>query len=94
MKLSGRKMAGLQLSLLFIAYHYAAGQEEVGREVMSVNLKKAGFLEERITVTLTKRDLLLLKLCLQVMEREHAPGGSVLFDIKSLQGKLIGPLDT
>jgi len=52
-------------------------------------LMKNGYPEKEIKVTLTQRDLLLMKACLQVMEKQHARGGSVLFDIKSLQNKLM-----
>ena len=58
-----------------------------------MNIKGSGYLEKEIAVTLTQRDLLLMKACLQVMEKQHARGGSVLFDIKSLQGKLAGQAD-
>ncbi len=45
-------------------------------------------LERKVTVTLTQRDILLLKLCLQLMDRDYTRGGALRFDIQSLRDKL------
>lgn len=45
-------------------------------------------LDGKVTVTLTRRDILLLNLCLQVVERDHTRGGTLHFDIQSLRDRL------
>ncbi len=43
----------------------------------------------KVTVILTKRDILLLNLCLQLVERNHAKKDSSLYyDIQGLREKL------
>lgn len=55
---------------------------------MNLVLKKGESLESRVTVALTQRDSLLLNLCLQPVERDHARGGFLHYDIQSLRDKL------
>ncbi len=55
---------------------------------MNQVLRKDESLEGRVTVTLTQRDILLLKLCLQLMDRDYTRGGVLRFDIQSLRDKL------
>ncbi len=45
-------------------------------------------LESKVTVTLTQRDMLLLKLCLHLVDRDYTKAGVLLFDIQSLRDKL------
>ena len=45
-------------------------------------------LEEKVTVTLTQKDILLLKLCLQLVDWNYTRGGTLRFDIQSLRDKL------
>ena len=46
-------------------------------------------LDARVSVVLTNRELLLLKLCLHLVEQEYAKGSSsMLSDIQTLQDKL------
>lgn len=49
-------------------------------------------LESKVALTLTKRDILLLNLCLEVVDWHHAKGGTIHFDIRSLREKLSGEL--
>ncbi len=53
------------------------------------NLKTEGIEPENIyTVILTRRDILLLNLCLQVVERDYTKDGTLHSDIQSLREKL------
>ncbi len=55
---------------------------------MNLALKEGKSLESKVTVTITQRDMLLLKLCLELVDRNYTKGGALRFDIKSLQDKL------
>jgi len=55
---------------------------------MNLAPKEGKSLEETVAVTLTQRDILLLKLCLQLVDRNYARGGTLRFDIQSLRDKL------
>jgi len=55
---------------------------------MNPVLMKGESLEGKLTVALTRRDILLLNLCLQLVERNHAKGGSLYYDIQSLREEL------
>jgi hypothetical protein len=55
---------------------------------MNPVLKEGRSLEGNVTVTLTRRDILLLNLCLQLVERNHAKDGSLRYDIQGLRAKL------
>lgn len=55
---------------------------------MNQVLRKDESLEGKVTVTLTQRDILLLKLCLQLVSRNYTKGGALRFDIQRLQDKL------
>ena len=55
---------------------------------MNLILREDESLESKITVTLTRRDIFLLNLCLQMVERNHAQSGSLFYDIQSLRDKL------
>ena len=44
--------------------------------------------EPKITVTFSEREALLLRLFLNLVERNHAPSGILKFDIQSLREKL------
>ncbi len=45
-------------------------------------------LNDEVTMTLTWRDILLLKLCLQLVDRNYTRGGTLRLDIQSLRDKL------
>ena len=51
-------------------------------------LREGESLEKKVTVTLTRRDILLLNLCLQLVERDHTKGSTLHYDIQSLRDKL------
>ncbi len=55
---------------------------------MGSTLRTDGNLLERVTVTLTRRDIALMNLCLGVVVRDHTRGGSLRSDIESLQTRL------
>ncbi len=55
---------------------------------MNLALKEGGNLESKVTVTVTQRDMLLLKLCLELVDRNYIKGGALRFDIQSLRDKL------
>ncbi len=55
---------------------------------MNLALKEGGNLESKVTVVLTQRDMLLLKLCLELVDRNYTKGGALRFDIQSLRDKL------
>ncbi len=55
---------------------------------MNLALKEGKSLESKVTITLTQRDLLLLKLCLDLVDRNYTKGGVLRFDIQSLRDKL------
>ena len=42
----------------------------------------------KVTVTFTRRDILLLNLCLQLVERDHTKDGTLHFNIQNLRDKL------
>jgi hypothetical protein len=41
-----------------------------------------------MVLSITQRDLLLLTLCLQLVDRNYAKGSALRFDIERLKGKL------
>ena len=55
---------------------------------MNSALQTSGNLLERVTLTLTRRDIVLMNLCLQVVAHDHAKGASLRSDIESLQTRL------
>ncbi len=55
---------------------------------MNLALKEGKSLESKVTVTITQRDMLLLKLCLELVDRNYTKGGALRFDIQSLRDKL------
>ena len=55
---------------------------------MNQVFRKDENLERKVTMTFTQRDILLLKLCLQLVDRNYTKGGSLRFDIQRLQDKL------
>lgn len=55
---------------------------------MNLAPKKGENLERKVAVTLTQRDMLLLKLCLELVNRDYTRGGALRFDIQSLRDKL------
>ena len=50
--------------------------------------RKSESLEGEVTVAFTKRDILLLELCLQLVYRNYTKGDTVRFDIQRLRDKL------
>ncbi len=55
---------------------------------MNLTLKKGESLESKVTVILTQRDKLLLKLCLELVDQNYIKGSALRFDIQSLRDKL------
>ena len=55
---------------------------------MNLAPKKGESLKGTVTVTLTQRDILLLKLRLQLVDRDYTKAGALLSDIRSLRHKL------
>ena len=55
---------------------------------MNKVLRKSESLEGEVTVAFTKRDILLLELCLQLVYRNYTKGDNVRFDIQRLRDKL------
>lgn len=55
---------------------------------MNLALSEGESLDGKVKVTLTRRDILLLNLCLQFMERDHNRSGTLHYDIQSLVDKL------
>ena len=55
---------------------------------MDTTLQTGGNMLDRIMVTLTRRDVALVNLCLGVVARDHARGGNLRSDIESLQTRL------
>ncbi len=45
-------------------------------------------LNDEVSIALTRRDILLLKLCLQLVDWNYTRGGTLRFDIQSLRDKL------
>ena len=55
---------------------------------MDSALQTDGNLLDRVKVTLTRRDVALMSLCLRVVARDHTRDGNLRSDIESLQTKL------
>ena len=55
---------------------------------MDSALQTGGNLLDRVTVNLTRREVVLMSLCLGVVARDHARGGNLRSDIESLQTRL------
>ena len=55
---------------------------------MNLALKEGKSLESKVTVALTQRDMVLLKLCLELVDRNYTKGSALRFDIQSLRDKL------
>ncbi len=55
---------------------------------MNSGLKGDKRLEEKVTITVTQKDMLLLKLCLELVDKNYTSGGTLRFDIQSLRDKL------
>ena len=55
---------------------------------MNLVLREGKSLDDKVKVTLTRRDILLLNLCLQLVERDHTKSGTLHYDIQSLRDKL------
>lgn len=70
----------------------AIDKKQLRSPVMETNmnpvLKKGESLESRVTVALTQRDIWLLNLCLQLVERDHTRSSFLHHDIQSLRDKL------
>ena len=60
----------------------------VGEALMRLALKEGKSLGSKVTLTITQRNLLLLKLCLELVGRNDTNGGALHFDIQSLRDKL------
>ncbi len=56
--------------------------------MMNLALKEGESLEDRIELTLTRREMLLLELCLQLVTRNHAKNGTACSDVERLREKL------
>ncbi len=50
-------------------------------------LKKSINQEEEVAVILTRRDILLLNLCLRLVVLNHSKSGTMRFDIQNLRDK-------
>lgn len=55
---------------------------------MNITPKKGESLEGKVTLTITQRDILLLKLCLGLVDQEYVVGRTLRFDIRNLQDRL------
>ena len=55
---------------------------------MNKVLRKSESLEGEVTVTFTKRDILLLELCLHLVCRNYTKSDTIRFDIRRLRDKL------
>lgn len=55
---------------------------------MESALLTGGSMFDRVTVTFSRRDLLLMNLCLEVVARDHTRSGNLSSDIQSLQSRL------
>ncbi len=55
---------------------------------MNLGLKGDRRLEETVTITITQKDMLLLKLCLELVDKNYTSSGTLRFDIQSLRDKL------
>ncbi len=55
---------------------------------MNLALKEGESLESKATVILTQRDMLLVKLCLELVDRNYTKSGALRFDIQGLRDKL------
>lgn len=51
-------------------------------------LQTSGNMLDRVTVTLSRREIALMNLCLGVVACDHARGGNLRADIESLQTRL------
>lgn len=54
----------------------------------TVTVERHGDLQSPVIITLTWRDILLLKTCLNIIVREHVTSGNLHFDIQKLQERL------
>ena len=52
---------------------------------MDSALQTSGNMLDRVTVTLTRREVALMNLCLGAVARDHARSGNMRSDIESLQ---------
>jgi len=50
---------------------------------MDLGLKASENPQDRLVLTLNRRDLVLLNLCLEVVAHDHTKGGNLHFDIES-----------
>lgn len=55
---------------------------------MNLALKEGENLEDSIKLTLTRREVLLLELCLQLVARDHTKNGTTCFDVERLRDRL------
>lgn len=55
---------------------------------MDLALRTDGNMLERVMLSLTRRDILLMNLCLGVVAHDHTRVGSLRSDIESLQTRL------
>ncbi len=56
---------------------------------MNLALKEGESLEDSVKLTLTRREVLLLELCLQLVARDHARNGSTCSDVERLREMLV-----
>lgn len=56
---------------------------------MNLALKEGESLEDSVKLTLTRREVLLLELCLQLVTRDHARNGSTCSDVERLREMLV-----
>ena len=57
---------------------------------MKLALKEGESLEDSVKLTLTRREVLLLELCLHLVARDHARNGTTCFDVERLLERLSG----
>jgi hypothetical protein len=57
--------------------------------MMNLILKEGESLEDSVKLTLTRREVLLLELCLQLVSRDHAKNGSTCSDVERLRERLV-----
>ncbi|MBI4303684.1 MAG: hypothetical protein HY665_05055 [Chloroflexi bacterium] len=55
---------------------------------MNAALQTSGNILNKVTISLTRRDIVLMNFCLGVVAREHARGSILCPDIESLQTRL------
>ncbi|OGO22662.1 MAG: hypothetical protein A2Z28_00055 [Chloroflexi bacterium RBG_16_51_9] len=56
---------------------------------MNLALKEGESLEDSVKLTLTRREVLLLELCLKLVARDHVRNGSTCSDVVRLRERLV-----